>query len=191
MSWLTWVVVGFVCVVLDVSIAPLLAIGGVHPSFVLVLVVFVSLFAPKLTALWAAWLIGLMMDLCTPLASGAQATPVIGPGALGFVAACIVVLQVRSLLFRRRALTAAVVTFAGGLAVALVTFVLATIHTWYAGGGGPWVSLAGGGVLARGIGVAFASSVLALLFAPVLVWSAPVWGFRSGPQRSAMMRFFL
>jgi len=184
--WPVFALFAYLVLVLEVSLRNVLMLGPVGPSFVALLVVFVSLFAPRLTALWACWVLGLLVDLCSPLMHGADHVgPLLGAHALGYVFGCYVILQMRAMLFRRRAVTFAVMTAISLLAAGLVVVFLLAVHRLYPGEG---LALRPLRELLLRLGVAGYSGVLALLLGPVLVWTAPMWGFRGGPQRHAGWR---
>jgi rod shape-determining protein MreD len=184
--WPVFAVFAYLALVLEVSLRNVLLLGPVGPSFVAVLVVFVSLFAPRLTALWACWSLGLLVDLCTPLMHGAdEVGPMLGPHALGYVFGGYVILQLRAMLFRRRAVTFAVMTAISLVAAGLVVVFLHAVHRLYPGEGLEMRPL---GELLLRLAVAGYSGVVALLLGPLLVWTVPLWRFRAGPQQHAGWR---
>ena len=179
MRWLVFIVVGLLAVALETSFVDWLftlpALGEVYPSLVGVLVVFVALFAPRATALWAAWGLGLLLDLTLPEPSDLL---VVGPHALGFVAGTCVVLYARAMVFRRRALTIGLLTLACLLAAGVVEVTVHTVRLWlgdaalYSAGFHPAIELL------RRIAIALYSALLALPVGWMLVRTLPVWGFQ-------------
>jgi rod shape-determining protein MreD len=189
MRWPVFALFAYLFLVLEVSLRNVLILGPIGPSFVIVLVVFISLFAPRMTALWACWILGLLADLCTPLMQGADLVgPLIGPHALGYVFGGYLILQLRAMLFRRRALTLAVMTAICLIAASLVVVFIYAVHGWYPGEELAWADLHPVGELLRRLGVALYSGLLALVIGPVLVWTAPAWAFRTGSQPYVVRR---
>ena len=189
MRWVVLLIVTFMFLVMELSLQRVMALGGVRPSFVAALVVFVSLFAPRVNALWACWGIGLIIDLLSPLPhGGGRAGPLIGAHALGFTFACFLLLQIRPTLFRRQALTVSIMTVIFLLASSLVVVFLYTVHGWYPRQAEDlaWTTLSPLGELGRRLAVALYSGLLSLPLGAVLMWTLPLWGFRSAtPRRPA------
>lgn len=184
MRWPVFLVVAFIALVLEVSVRHVLelrALANISPSFTAVLVVYVALFATREAALWAAWGLGLAVDLCVDLPIGARAAgPIIGAHALGYVFGVYLLLQIRGLLFRRQALTIGVMAALFVLAASLVIVFVYAVHGWYPGTADRlvWADLRPAGELLRRLGIALYTGVLALGLSVPLVWSTPVWGFR-------------
>ncbi len=180
---MVFAVVAFAFLVLEMSVSNVLVVrslGNIAPSFVAVLAVFVSLFAPRLTALWACWTLGLLLDLSIYLPHGTDRPgPIIGPYALGYVGGCMIVLYVRSMLFRNRTPTVAVMTIVFVAASSLVAMLFYFVQDFYPGGGLDRPP----GELTRRLGIAVYSGALALLIGRPLIWTAPVWAFRSALTR--------
>ena len=186
MRWTAFAVFAFVFVVLEVSLAGVLELRtiGVRPSFVPVLVVFVSLFAPRITALWGCWVLGIVVDVSTDIPHGElveSAAPLIGPNALGYVAACLVVLRCRAMLLRGRSATMAVMTVVSVVAIYLV-------HGLYPADTLHWADFDLGPELLRRLGVAAYSGLTALVIGRLLLWTLPLWTFRTPVQRSVSWR---
>jgi rod shape-determining protein MreD len=187
--WPVFALFAYLFLVLEVSLRNVLMLGPIGPSFVIVLVVFISLFAPRFTALWACWVLGMLVDLCTPLMHGADRVgPLLGAHALGYVFGGYVILQIRAMLFRRRAVTMAVMTVICFVAASLVVVFLYAIHGFYPGEAPAWAEMRPVRELLLRLGVAGYSGLLALLIGPMLMWSAPLWAFRAGPQPYAGRR---
>ena len=73
-------------------------------------------------------LLGLLVDLASPLMHGRdQVGPLLGPHALGYVFGCYMILQLRAMLFRRRAVTFAVMTAMAMIAAGLVVVFLLAV----------------------------------------------------------------
>jgi rod shape-determining protein MreD len=190
--WAIFIGFGIAALVLDVSLGQVLllrSLGNIAPSFVAVLLVFVSLFAPRVQALWACWVMGVLVDLSIDLPHGTDlAGPFIGPHALGYLFACFVLLQVRAMLFRRRALTMAVTTILFALSAGLVAIFVYVVHGWFPTEELTWGDLRPTSELMRRAGAAVYSGLLAFVVARPLMWTAPLWGFRTAGPRGGPWR---
>lgn len=113
MSWGVYAVALWVFLGLDVGLRPVLRFGesGIAPSFVLPLVVFVSLYASGRTAMIASLVAGLVIDMTSPMTMpGATTLLIPGPNALGMLLACQLVLGARGLVFLNSPITLIVLT---------------------------------------------------------------------------------
>lgn len=93
---------------------------AIAPSFVLVLAVFVAMWAPSVHALFGCVVLGLGLDLLMQLNAGEGMRVVVGPNALGFLLMGYAVVISRSLVFRRNIQSGVFLTLLGGLLVAIV-----------------------------------------------------------------------
>jgi rod shape-determining protein MreD len=182
MRWWAFAIVAFAGVVIETSVRQTLSIGGTSPSVLVCVAVYVSLFAPKRTALWACWVLGLLVDLVTVFAvSNEDALFVPGPHALGYVALCGVVLWLRGSVFRQRVLTISILTLGGAAVMGVVVVVISLVRSWYPeaeeivyfAGGSAWRELW------RGMGVAVYSAALALPLGWLLLTTLPLWKFET------------
>jgi cell shape-determining protein MreD len=184
MRWPVFLVAAFIVLALQFSLRSVLelqSIGGISPDLVACLGAFISMFAPRATALWACWLLGLMMDL-GPQAGRAD-WHLVGPHALGYTFGALLVLHVRVMVFRRRALTAGFVTSLLLLASGLVEVALLTVRSWYLADTplyhGPlgefWVR----------IKIAVYSGLVGIPFGWLLHMTIPMWNFMGGNSRRA------
>lgn len=108
MNWLIFILIAWLCFGLELALGPVFDAGsrGVQPSMVVPLLVFVAMNAPRKPTMWAAILLGLVMDLLSPIpaVNGGTAT-IVGPHALGYLLGAHFVLAVRGMLIRRNPLT--------------------------------------------------------------------------------------
>lgn len=187
MRWTVFGVAAFTFLVLEMSVSNVFVVrslGNIAPSFVAVLAVFIAFFAPRMTALWACWLLGLLVDLSIYIPHGTDRPgPFIGPHAIGYSIACLMVLYVRSMLLRNRSLTVAVITVLFVATVNLVAIAFYAVQGCYPGEGVAWTAHGWGGEIVRRLGVAAYSGALALLLARPLIWTVPVWYFRMSLPR--------
>jgi len=190
--WIVFLIAAVVALVFDTGPAEVLRIEklwDIRPSLCAVVVVFVALSAPRGPALWACLLLGVLRDLCNPLTTaGGEVVYLIGPYALGYTAAAWIILQLRSSVFRRRALTIGVMTM-GCLvvsgAIALVIFAVRS-RGWYPGGPIHATDMSAPvEVLRRGL-IAVYSGILAVPAGWLLVRSMPAWGFQNATRTPAI-----
>jgi cell shape-determining protein MreD len=188
MRWAVFLGFAFLVLVLDGSLVGALTLWSFAPHLPLVLVVFIGLFAARFAALVGAVLLGLVMDLTLPLEQGI-AQPVvyvIGPHALGFAFAAYVVLQVRTLVFRQRVVTVAVLSFAAVMAAGTVVIAIYLVRSWYGEGTLYFASGSAARELARHAAIGLYTAIIALPLGWLLLASTPLWGFHSGlPRRSS------
>jgi rod shape-determining protein MreD len=181
------VIVAVVTLVLELSVRgamTLHALGGISPSIAGSVVVFIALLAPRSTALWAAWLLGLLMDLCAPPPDFTPHAHLVGPYALGYPAACVLVLAVRTTVFRRRVLTIVFLTALSMVLVGLVAVALYTVHSWYPTEIQLRERFQPMGELGRRLGIALVSGLLAFPLGWLLLSTSRIWGFaQTGPGR--------
>src|SRR5262249_22177946 len=107
MNWIVFGVVAWLMLGLEAGFRDALQIGrwSLAPWSVLILLVFVSLWARTIHALWAAILLGAALDLLNlvPTPSG-ETVAVLGPWALGCMVASYTVVTIRVMMFRRNPL---------------------------------------------------------------------------------------
>jgi len=106
MHWFAFIILAIVMLTVQAACAPGLEIHGIRPDFLLVVVVFLGLYANETDAVIAAWSLGFCADLMTIERMGLL--------SLSYALAAMMVTSVREYLFRSSwitqfALTAAVV----------------------------------------------------------------------------------
>ena len=183
MRWSVYLIMLFLMLVIDASVGNVLALGAVRPLFLPILVVYVTLFAPRMTALWAAWIAGLLVDLLTDLPHGADHVgPLIGPHALGAVFGAYAILQIRVVLLRRHVLTVVAMTLLFVAASSMVTVFIYAAHGWYDSETLFWADIGPLAELWRRVLGALYTTAGALIVGPILVLTTAAWKFR-GPSR--------
>lgn len=182
MRWLPFAFAAVLAAALDSSdlmgLFTLRGLGSLTPSLSAVLAVFVALFAPRTVALWAAWCLGLLADICPP-----HEAVTIGPFALGYVFGAYAVIQVRTLVFRRRILTMAVLTVISLVAVGVVSVGIGTLRSWYPGAPAAWADYRPLSELGRSVGIAIYSGLFAVPAGWLLMRTQPLWGFQHATDR--------
>ncbi len=109
MRWVTFVLVAALALTLQVSLAPSLELLSARPDFLLIVMVFLSLFAPLNRAIAQAWVLGACGDLLTIERFGVI--------ALSYGLTAMIVTLVREYVFRYRLTTQAAVSFISCLLV--------------------------------------------------------------------------
>jgi len=181
MNWLLFGLVGVLTTVLDQSFMPVLRIGEHWPSLTPGVVVFAALWASRPSALWGAFLLGLLQDLSRPeVIEGERTIRVLGPDALGWLFGAVGVLAVRRLLLRRHPLAVGAATLWFLLLASVVWGGIWTVRGFLPGTVLPWTPGEAGEALAsRAITAAYAA-VVAVPLAWVLALVRPWWGFPGG-----------
>jgi len=167
------------------------SLWDVRPSFCAVLAVFIALSAPRLTALWGCFALGLLLDLSTPYtADGNRMVWLVGPYALGLLAGGWLVVRGRTIVFRRRALTIGVMTLGCLLVAQVIIVVLLMLRSrgWYPGGPVHWTDLSLGIEVLRRILIALYSGLFGVPAGWLLVRTLPLWGMQTSVHRTAVMR---
>lgn len=172
------------CLGLDTAFLDLIAVGGVHPSATATLMVFVALFAPRSTALWAALAAGLVMDLLSPVAvADGRPLHLPGPFALGFVFGTQLVLLLRSMVFRRNPVAVGLLTLPYLLAVSLAYVALWSIRGFLPGSGVPWAGESATAELLRWLWRGLYSAGFGIPFGWLLLTTWPIWRFDTSSLR--------
>lgn len=183
MNWIVIAIMGWVCLGLDTGLAGALELGnsGISPSFVVVLAVYVGLAAPQIQAVWTCLLLGLCVDLISPMSltvpMGASVT-IVGPNAIGFVLMAQFLLAMRSMLMRHNPLTMAVMAMVGFVIVHLFVCATFTLRGFY-----DPIAWEMSSELVRRLGVSAYTGVVAFPLALVLVPLAPVLGMQIGQPK--------
>ena len=179
-----FVVALFFCVSLDSGLMPVISIGDFSPSTTATLVVFVALFAPRSTALWAGLAAGLLLDLSSPVAAaGDQALVVPGPYAIGFVFGTQLVLLLRSMVFRRNPIAVGLLTTPFLVAVSLAWMAIWLVRGLDPDSILPW---SGGHALTQLLSRliwAIMSGVVGIATGWLLLFSWPIWRFDQSSLR--------
>lgn len=173
MNWLLFIIAAYVFLVLQTSLHSFLMIGGASPDFLLILLVFVGIYAPARVLGWAALILGLATDLQV----GPMSVSIIGPATLGYLAGAYVILQLRMLVFRESLITFAVMVFIVGLAVFLVTVFMYSFRSLPWPLGQPVVGWSATEALVHRFFVLIYTMVLSLPVGYLLLRAAPWFGF--------------
>ncbi len=193
MRWAAFVGVSFLTFAAELSLRPVLmlhALGGISPSFVACLAVFIAMFAPRMTALWSCWLLGLLLDLSTPFVpQDGGSFYLIGPYALGYAFGAYLIIQLRPMVFRQRAFSVSFLTLLCLVAVAIISVTIFVVRSWYASDAVIYPSsFSASDELFHRFGIAVYSAVLALPLGWLLLSTLPYWGFSTTTHRRTSRR---
>lgn len=172
-----WIALG-----MDLGLREALQLGGtgVAPGFVLMLVLFVAIWAPSGTAAAAALVGGALTDLTRLVpTSGGESLAVLGPHALGYLLGAYAVVMLRALVFRKSPLTIGILFALGGSVAAALTAALLTMRSFT----DPDMVVLPGRVLWEGVGSSIYAAVLAVLLSPLQRVLIPLLGFRRAATR--------
>jgi rod shape-determining protein MreD len=185
MRWAVFAIFAFLALALEISLRNVLRLDslyGVSPSFVACLATFVAIFAQRLTALWACWILGVFMDLLPR--GDASHVFLIGPNALGYVFGGYILLLLRTMVFRRQLLTMGALGFVFVMASSIVTVMLLTVRHWYPETQALPVHYSGMRDLTfRALEALYTGVIAAVPVGWILLLSLPMWGFQSTTPR--------
>lgn len=160
----------------ELGLKPALALGqtSVAPSFALILLAFVAMWAAPVAVYVAAITVGVLLDLTHPpmLASGASSVVVIGPYALGCLAGAYAAVTSRGLLIKQNPLSFGFVALVLCVVMHAVVVTLLRVRASY----DDFLITFSHEVGAR-LGSSVYTAVLALLAGPILRLLIPVFGF--------------
>lgn len=159
MNWAIVAILGYLLTAAGAGLQPAWSVGGLAPLPGLVLLAWVGLRSSAMGAMWTGLLLGALIDLSTVGPSGQT---VLGPYALGGLAAAYSVLRTRAALLRSSIWTLSIMTVQAGIVAHLVMVSLLVLRRlpFLAGAEGGGYSAIG--ELFEGIGVALITGLLAL-----------------------------
>lgn len=135
MSWIFFLLMTWVAFGLELGFRDALRLspGEIAPSFVVPLVVYVALSAPPRQALWAALLIGTLVDLTwlIPRTDAAATASVLGPNAIGMLVSAHFVIAVRGMVIRKHPLTLTVLSVCAAAVTQTVVVTFLTFRELY------------------------------------------------------------
>lgn len=124
MSRVAFAILAWVFLGLELGLKPALRLGNteIAPSFVFVLLTFLAMCAAPRASLWSAVVLGLLMDLTSPLATTTGEPPgyVLGPHVIAYALASQLVLAMRGVMIRRNPLTLGFLALTGGVVAQVV-----------------------------------------------------------------------
>lgn len=177
MNWLLFAILAWLMLGFESGFRAALQIGSlaIAPSFVLVLVVFIALWARTSAVLGAALVMGFFLDLLyVQQTTGGESVAVVGPWALGCMLASYTVLNFRNMVFRTSPLTMAFLCTLGAAIANILVLAILTIRARY----DVLVMPSPASELWQRLGAAVYTGVLGLVMAPALNWIAPWLGLK-------------
>src|SRR4051794_30868079 len=120
MRWLTYFILAYVALGIQVGLGDYVRYQGATPNFVLLVAVFVAINAPRDAALLGCFALGVMHDLLTQQAPGLFA---LAYGLVGLMIA-----GTHQVVYREHPLTHFSMTLASGIVVAVILVLHAWIH---------------------------------------------------------------
>lgn len=120
MRWIMYFILAYVALAIQVGATPYLRWQGAPPNFVLLVVLFITINAPREAALLAALCLGMMQDLLTQSPLGLYA---FSYGLVGMF-----VVSTQQIVYREHPLTHFSLALVGGSLVAAVILVQSLIH---------------------------------------------------------------
>lgn len=133
MNWIIFAFITYFVLGFDLGLRELFTVqisnSEITPSFMLIFMVLICSMAPTMPALWSAMILGLLVDLTCSYSSGdAGLVVLIGPYALGYMLGALLILQVRTIIYRRHPFTMALLTFAAGIVVNLLAVFMISVR---------------------------------------------------------------
>ncbi|MAY75147.1 MAG: hypothetical protein CMJ31_10595 [Phycisphaerae bacterium] len=131
MNWVSFTIVTWLFLGLELGLRDALRLGdsSIGPSFVIPLLVYVTLSTPPRTATWAAAFLGVLLDLSWLLVRGSgPAGYVIGPYALGMIVSAQLVHAARGLVIRNHPIAIAVLAGLAAMVTHIVVVALLTLR---------------------------------------------------------------
>lgn len=177
MNWVVFGLFAWLMLGLESGFRQALQIGDLNiaPSFVIILLVFVALWARPIHALWAGLLLGAALDMLNLVTTkSGEETAILGPWALGGLVAAYTVLNFRVMMFRRNPLTMAFLCAVAGGIASIIAMAILALRAFY----DPIVILSASRELGQRLGSAVYTGVISIAIGPVLQFVGPWMGFR-------------
>ncbi len=176
MNWIAFAIAAWIALGAELGLKPALALGQSHiaPSFAMILLAYIAMWAPPAVIYPAALIIGAVLDLTHPPAvvGGMGSVVVIGPYALGCLTGAYAAVTARGVLIKQNPLAFAFIALVLTLVANAVVVTLLRVRASYD-------DLMVG--FSHEIGVrlwsALYTAALALLLGPLLRLLIPIFGF--------------
>lgn len=120
MRWLSYILLAYLAIALQIGLSPFIAYNGAAPNLVLLAVIFIAVNAPRDAALLGCFVLGLLQDLVT------QQQP--GLFALSYGLVAMFVVGTQQVVYREHPLTHFSLALAGGLVTAFVLLLHGWVH---------------------------------------------------------------
>lgn len=179
MNWLTFTITAYLAYAAQLVLAPVWSINASEPLLLLILLVFIGLQAPPMAVAWSAIVLGVLVDIYLQQ----HTVGLIGPWALGFLAAGYAMVQLRNLLFRDSMFTIGIMTLVAGVFALLVATTLHAMRGIPLLGNEPVEGFTAADQLFRGFFGLLYTAAVAVPFGFVLLKMRPIWGFSGRGSR--------
>ncbi|MEM9345312.1 MAG: rod shape-determining protein MreD [Planctomycetota bacterium] len=180
MNWLTFAIMTYLGFALQVVLAPVWPIQHHQPLVLLILLVYIGLQAPAMAVAWSAVVLGLLADIMPYVK---PETGVIGPWAIGFLAAGYAMVQLRNLLFRDSMFTIGIMTLIAGIFALLVATTLHAFRGIPLFGNEPVEGFKAANQLYRGFFTLLNTAAFAIPMGYVLLRTRSLWSFSGRGSR--------
>ena len=180
MNWLTFSILAYLGFALQVVLKPIWPIQGHEPMVLLIILVYIGLQAPAMVVAWSAIILGLLADI---MPYQEVQTGIIGPWAIGFLAAGYAMVQLRNLLFRDSMFTIGIMTLIAGIFALLVATMLQAFRGVPLFGDEPIEGFRAAEQLYRGFFTLLNTAVFAIPVGFGLLKMRPLWGFSGRGSR--------
>lgn len=180
MNWLTFAILAYLGFALQVVLKPIWPMQGHEPLVLLILLVYIGLQAPAMAVAWSAIILGLLADI---MPYQEVEIGIIGPWAIGFLAAGYAMVQLRNLLFRDSMFTIGIMTLIAGIFALLVATMLQAFRGVPLFGNEPVEGFRAAEQLYRGFFTLLNTAVFAIPVGYGLLKMRPLWGFSGRGSR--------
>lgn len=179
MNWLTFAILTYLGFALQLVLAPVWPVQGHEPMVLLILLVFIGLQAPPMAVAWSAVALGLLADILQQQ----HEIGLVGPWAIGFLAAGYAMIQLRNLLFRDSMFTIGIMTLIAGIFALLVATTLQAFRAIPLFGNDPVADFKASDELYLGFFTLLNTAVFAIPLGYALLRSRALWGFSGRGSR--------
>ena len=173
MNWLTFAILAYLGYALQILLGPFWPMQGHEPMVLLILLVFIGLQAPAMAVAWSAIILGVLTDILLQ----EHEVGLIGPWAIGFLAAGYAMVQLRNLLFRDSMFTIGIMTLIAGIFALLVATMLQAFRGVPLFGNDPVEGFTAANQLYRGFFTLLNTAVVAIPLGYALLRMRSLWGF--------------
>ena len=179
MNWLIFSIMAYLGYALQILLGPRWPMQGHEPAVLLILLVFIGLQAPAIAVAWSAIVLGLLTDMLLQQ----HEVGLVGPWAIGFLAAGYAMVQLRNLLFRDSMFTIGIMTLIAGVFALLVATTLQAFRGIPMLGNEPVTGFKAAEQLYKGFFTLLNTAVFAIPLGYALLRSRPLWGFSGRGSR--------
>lgn len=179
MNWLTFAILTYLAFALQALLMPIWPMQGHEPMVLLILLVFIGLQAPSMAVAWSALVLGVLTDIILQ----EHKVGLIGPWAIGFLAAGYAMVQLRNLLFRDSMFTVGIMTLIAGVFALLVATMLQAFRGVPMLGNEPVVGFKAAEQLYLGFFTLLNTAIVAIPVGYALLQMRGLWGFSGRGSR--------